>query len=92
MTTGIKCTLCGRDDAAVRAEELATARITRRAHVDCGGHAVYRAVSPAEIERSELPCLVGALITVARMPNAEHEADVHNRAVARLRELYAKEN
>ncbi|MBK1633771.1 hypothetical protein CKO31_24135 [Thiohalocapsa halophila] len=42
-------------------------------------------------QQSELRLLVGALITVARMPNAEHEADAHNRAVTRLRELYALE-
>lgn len=35
----------------------------------------------------DLPRLVAALITVARMPNAEHEADAHNRAVMRLRAL-----
>jgi hypothetical protein len=42
---------------------------------------------PGPDQPPDLPRLVAALITVARMPNAEHEADAHNRAVMRLRAL-----
>lgn len=42
------CRFCGREGAAVRASELGVAAITGRAHVDCQGHAQYRALTPEE--------------------------------------------
>jgi len=41
------------EGALVRECEIETAKITRRAHVDCGGHGEYRAVSHKDIEESE---------------------------------------
>ena len=45
----VRCVHCGASDAAVRPCERDAARITGRAHVDCRGHSVYRAVTRAEI-------------------------------------------
>lgn len=38
----IKCHVCGSLDAVVREHEIPVAKITHRAHVDCGGHSEYR--------------------------------------------------
>jgi len=46
------CRICGRQDARVRLCELKTARITKRAHVDCHGHSEYRSVTVAEVDAS----------------------------------------
>lgn len=58
------CTICGRDNAHIRASELSIARITLRAHVDCAMdkelpasshnflHSQYRPVSNDEIEET----------------------------------------
>ena len=48
-----RCGICGRDDAKVRETEIATARITGRAHVDCRGHSEYRPVTKDEIDEAE---------------------------------------
>ena len=48
----MKCGICGSNDAQIRLCEIETARITRRAHVDCWGHSEYRAVTLKEIEES----------------------------------------
>ena len=46
----MNCRICGRQDARIRLCELNTARITRRAHVDCHGHSEYRSVTAAEVD------------------------------------------
>lgn len=48
--TDMKCRICGRQDARIRLCELKTARITKRAHVDCNGHSEYRSLTVAEID------------------------------------------
>jgi hypothetical protein len=51
MTQSVQavCQFCGRKDAVIREEELETAAITGRAHVDCEGHAQYRALTHSEL-------------------------------------------
>lgn len=49
------CRICGGSGARVRASEIATARISGRAHVDCAGHSEYRAVTRAEIDEAAHP-------------------------------------
>ena len=46
----MNCRICGRQDARIRLCELNTARITKRAHVDCHGHSEYRSVAAAEVD------------------------------------------
>lgn len=47
---GIHCGICKRPEALIRVDELETAAISRRAHVDCaGGHSEYRYVSANDI-------------------------------------------
>jgi len=46
----MNCRICGRQDARIRLCELNTARITKRAHVDCHGHSEYRSVTAAEVD------------------------------------------
>ncbi len=46
----MNCRICGRQDARIRLCELNTARITKRAHVDCYGHSEYRSVAAAEVD------------------------------------------
>ena len=58
----MRCNLCGSMDANIRPIELATARITLRAHVDCSRHGQYRSVSREEIKE--------ATNRVARLLNA----------------------
>lgn len=48
----MNCRICGRQDARIRLCELNTARITRRAHVDCHGHSEYRSVTAAEVDEA----------------------------------------
>lgn len=50
----VRCHFCGRNGAVVRLNEIAIARTSRRAHVDCHGHSQYRPVTVAEIDESEL--------------------------------------
>lgn len=47
----MKC-FCGRNDAIIRADELDTAQITGRAHVDCAGHSHYRDVTIKDVMKS----------------------------------------
>lgn len=47
---GMKCNICGGDSASVRNIEIPMARITLRAHVDCGGHSEYRYVTREDVE------------------------------------------
>ena len=49
----LKCLICGQVKGVVREEEIPTARITGRAHVDCDGHSHYRCLNTQEIK--ELP-------------------------------------
>ena len=51
--TYIHCNICGSNDACIRKDEIETAKITMRAHVDCDGHSQYRVVSSSDIARSE---------------------------------------
>jgi hypothetical protein len=46
----MNCRICGKQDARIRLCELKTARITKRAHVDCSGHSEYRSVTAAEVD------------------------------------------
>lgn len=46
----MNCRICGRQDARIRLCELNTARITKRAHVDCHGHSEYRSVTAADVD------------------------------------------
>lgn len=46
----MNCRICGRQDARIRLCELKTARITKRAHVDCNGHSEYRSVTVADVD------------------------------------------
>ena len=48
----MNCRICGRQDARIRLCELNTARITKRAHVDCHGHSEYRSVTVAEVDEA----------------------------------------
>jgi hypothetical protein len=41
--------MCGSDSARLRDGEISTALITHRGHVDCGGHAEYRPLTPEEL-------------------------------------------
>lgn len=45
----VKCRICGNDHATIREEEISTARITWRAHVDCNGHSQYRNITWREM-------------------------------------------
>lgn len=49
----MRCNICGRMNAQIRAIELSTARHSLKAHVDCNGHSEYRAVSPSEIKETQ---------------------------------------
>jgi len=46
----MNCRICGKQDARIRLCELKTARIARRAHIDCNGHSEYRPVTVAEVD------------------------------------------
>jgi hypothetical protein len=47
------CHICGAQDAVIRFEELKTALITGKAHVDCNGHSQYRPINkPHDIDES----------------------------------------
>lgn len=57
----MKCNICGSQNAYIRKAELATAKITGRAHVDCGpdgnpSHSQYRHIEPHEITTSFAFC------------------------------------
>jgi hypothetical protein len=59
----MKCAICGMEGALVRECEIEVAKITRRAHVDCGGHGEYCVVSHKDIEESEWYYSGGAMRT-----------------------------
>ena len=45
----LRCWICGEQTGKIRDCEVETAKITRRAHVDCCGHTQYRVISASEL-------------------------------------------